>query len=624
MSSSDKLGNTLLPLTKPSDSTFLADLPVELLLVVLSFLDFQTLETAGSVCKRWREITNNNDLWKEIFYNRLHRVVFSSLTRSHNWRTEFTLRQEVLRKWSKSVRFHQNFPLDSQVITDLAVDFSARRVYSFSQNSGDVIACNLKSGRTEGCSYGVTPTGATCYDISRNAIVFGRMNGSVCYKWLSGKKADAGIVYTQNHVHPGYVSSICVTNSFVQSQSGFVSCVSGSSQGGVVGWDLWSNRMVFSYSVADCSICYVESNYKDTIVAVDESGTVHVLRGTLKEGTQREESSQGSHSWEISSFHGLSWTDSSRALIDFSGENLVLVSSLSAVCFSFHRESFGVSRTLPLQTDDPVCQAAIDGAGRFPVDCKVAGSDGCFAALVLKSGRVLLWNLRGASQKVSTVIDPVFKHGLVIPEHLPPVTSIAINGVVCLLGSYNGWCQAYNVLTGDLIRVTSTRISKKLLSLELLTPVREIKLDHLDGFATNGVYVVGNVMQYFQFGELDQYEKYKKHLKPKRAKVRGGVREKKFKYKRGIQLELDDLEFERSSKDKAQRVLSKYNGLEFDEDEEMKVALAMSESMSGCDGVSDDILRAIEESENVDRQSVDFEQHDYDAELAEALRRSLQ
>ncbi|ODV96646.1 hypothetical protein PACTADRAFT_1233 [Pachysolen tannophilus NRRL Y-2460] len=574
-----------------SSSSSFSNLPPELLINIFSYLDPYTLDILGYVCSNWNSIVNNNELWKETFKKRNGTIQFSSITRSKNWRNEYILREDIIKKWRKGTSFHQNYFIHNSLLTDAATDFQGDKIVLFSKNSGDVNLCSLKTGKNEAVIPATSPSGTTCYDLNKNCIIFGRWDGKVYAKLFSSKSYLTSLTLFEGGNHLNRVTSITSNKFQLSGKPGVVGAISGDEEGELIFWDLKMGNLISKLKVSNVSIVNIESNFKDITIVRDSEGTLYIIHKDLINYEQDTHPiiktiETKTHLMPDDQTIVPLNQSTSTMVIDFGGKNIILSKVNELIIYSYNESSFNVLKNYKLKNSkDEIFKICIDGNYTKEYDSKIAGNDGCLIGLLLRSGRVLILNCRSQNLNTLTEFDPEIKQGPAVHEELPPICSISINACVVLLGTYNGFSVLHNAITGSLVRVASVRIPKRLLPLEYLIPVTCVSLDTSDNYSTNGIVVVGNVVQYFQFGEQNCYEKYKKACQQsatkKRAKIKGALSDRKFAIDRGIKVELDDLTYENEFLENRKKLISKYNGLQYDEDEELSIALALSESIAG-------------------------------------------
>lgn len=607
-------------------SSFLK-LPVEIVIQILSYLDVSDLYNIAETCIALNGIINDEELWKNLFLKRFHTNHFSSVSGSFKFSVELFERNELIHRWKKSTGVHKIFTINTSSIEK--VIFNYPKLLSFS-DQGDINISSIDKGKTDTTIPMTTPAGCTSYSFNAHASVFGRIDGRIYGKLLATKSYLSSITEF-NRAHEGMVTTIDHDDT---------KCYSGDEKGKVFTWDLKNGEFLKEYNVSNEAIINVKG-HGNIILALDSQYLYIIENDTVR---------------SIKHSEGADFFD-----VDFGGGIAIVGNLHDLFIYSYHRSSFGRVKTISIGQNDEIWRLGLENKKATGRDLKVAGYDGCNLGVVTRLGKVLTYNIRDAklgagdsSLQAQCQILPMFDT-LKIPSGFPPISSIAVNSSVILLGSYNGFAAVYDVLTGEFIKLVSNRIPKRHLPLNqapYLIPVKFVELSPRN--QTNGVLIVNNVVQYFQFGkslyELQKIDKKKKYL----AGVAG---DRKNKLMKKIKHDMDELHYEDYEKYKEDKILDKYNGLDLTDQEQIELAMVLNHSLNDqshntgkeiddeLDDVDEELSRVLElskiehssepltlakpiegsstsQTDSGAQDDVD-DDADFEAQLQEALRRSL-
>lgn len=564
--------------TKPEMTSFLK-LPAEIVIKILSYLDVSDLYNIAETCLSLNNIINDEELWKNLFMKRFHTNHFSSSSNSFRYSVELFERNEIIHRWKKSTGIHRIFTINSTAIEKVVLNYP--KLLSFS-DQGDINISSLERAKTETTIPMTTPNGCTSYSFNTSASVFGRIDGKIFGKLLA-TRSFLSSMSEFNRAHEGMVTTIHNDDSM---------CYSGDEKGKLFTWDLKNGEFLQEFDVSNEAIISVK-RFNNLIVALDSQNVYIIESDTVRSIPH----SSGSDFFEV----------------DFSGGLVIVGNHHELSVYSYHRSSFGRQTKLSVGEQDEIWKVALETKTISSRDLKIAGYDGCNFGVVTKLGRVMTFNIRDLRLKASTgllqpqcEIVPIFDT-LRIPDGIPPISSISINSTVVLLGSYNGFAAVYEVLTGEFIKLVSNRIPKRHLPLTqppYLIPVKFVELSPKN--QTNGVLIVNNVVQYFQFGKaLHDVQNSQK----KKKLLTGVLSDRKVKLKKKIKHEVDELDYEAHEQYKKDQLLDKYNGVDLTEREEMELAMVLNHSLN-------------DQSHNTGKEVEDEDSDEVDAELSRALELS--
>ncbi|GME85418.1 unnamed protein product [Ambrosiozyma monospora] len=230
--------------------------------------------------------------------------------------------------------------------------------------------------------------------------------------------------------------------------------------------------------------------------------------------------------------------------------------------------------------------------------------------VLLRSGKVIVINVRENVFEIEPITsfypqlinDDDYRRVITTDPNidLPPLSVIAINSLVLIVGSYNGKAELYDVLTGEFLRGLTDKISRKTLDLisNQLLPISNIQTEQ---DLSAGVLIFGPVVRFFKFGD------YYKDMDKKKRKILAGDRKPSSN---DVKRSLEEYEYESYHENLKYEMLDRYNGQDAqDSDEELQMAMALSASMNNSsvnvtnsssrdiplhNDVDEDLLRAIE------------------------------
>ncbi|VEU21822.1 DEKNAAC102526 [Brettanomyces naardenensis] len=304
---------------------------------------------------------------------------------------------------------------------------------------------------------------------------------------------------------------------------------------------------------------------------------------------------------------------STNMLVDYGGENVVLYDDRRLEIHSFNSSSISV---LHLDPGEQIYRAALeDNNHRFlKQNDRIVGKDPLLMAILLRSGRVLIVNVRERQFHIIPITS-FFPQMIseMVPDNTPPISAITLNALVVLVGSRDGQVEMYDVMTGEFCRKVSERLGKKLLiSVGRAEPIPVSNII-VDEKLAVGVITYGPIVQFFKFGDFYR-DLERKSRKKAFSKDRKGTTDE-------LRIRMDDYQYQLDEENSAYDLVAKYNGDSSENpDEEMQMALALSVSMEnsrdnsrygGEEGPAEDeeLRKAIELSEREQREkkSVDEE-----------------
>ncbi|CCH45386.1 putative WD repeat-containing protein [Wickerhamomyces ciferrii] len=557
-------------------------LPVEVIIQVLSYLEVSDLNNIAETCQALNQIINDEELWKNLFIKRFHTNHFSSVSNSFKFSLELFERSEILHRWKKSTGIHKTFLINTTSLEEVTLSYP--KIISLS-DQGDINISSIDKGKTDITMPLTTPSRCTSYSFNSYAAVFGRIDGKIYGKLLATRSyLSSPKEFSRSHG--------CMVTAIDHDD---MQCYSGDEQGNVFIWDMKNGEFTNSFKVSNEPIVKLKGR-GNTTVAID-STKIYILEHPDK--IRSIEHNKGSEFFQVDL-----------------GAKAVLVGNLhNLYIYSFHDSSFGRSQKISIFNDieeDEIYKISLESKRHSNRDVKIAGHDGCNLGILTKKGIVSTYNIRDTRLRSDDYnlqkqceFTPIIDN-LKIPDGIPPICSISINSSVVLLGSYNGFAAVYDVLTGEFIKLVSSRIPKRYLNLTqapYLIPVKFIQLSPKN--QTNGILIVNNAVQYFQFGKsLYDFQNRQK----KKKVLTGVVGDRKDKLLKKIKHDIHELNYEDYESYKQDQLLDKYNGSDITMEEEIELAMVLNKSMN-------------DQNHNTGKELVDLDE-DIDEELSRVLEMS--
>lgn len=565
------------------------DLPAEILIEIFSYLDLEDLFALTEICKLFNSIINDEELWKVLMYKKFHIRSFSSVSNSYKFSVEFFRRAEMLAKWKKTAGFHKFMTVNTLNYHQLEINYP--RLLTFADDC-DVQIYSIPKGKIDICIPVATPSSSSAFSFNSTVACTGSINGYIFFKllqpkqyWSESKKVQVG----EDRM------VMCIDNDYDN-------CFSGDDKGEISVISLKNvinsdNEMdITKFKLGDAPLVKVKG-FKNTVIAYDFE---HIYVVNLGESLI----SKIKHSFE--NLHDIQFFE-----IDFGGEVVIIGTEDELRFFSYNKSSFGRLKKFVIGRNDSIFKICLEEKKKFSrVDHRVSGGDGCNMGILSKAGRVITLNTRSLrsrgtsdsteeerSESVQELVEFVPEiDDLDVPLEYVSLCSIAINSLVVLVGSYNGYVSAFDVNTGNLVRQVSKKIPKRYLpareaNRSWLVPVDKIQLASNHNSSINdsdisGVFSCGTVVQYFQYGELSSYGR--RGSSSRRGQASGAVgasgRRGKDRFKAAIKGDLSEIEYQDYESLQKDRLIEKYNGTDVTSDEELELAMVYNQSLLDAQG----------------------------------------
>lgn len=493
-----------------------ATLPTEVLIEILSNLSPEGLDTASLVCKNWYEVLTNDASWRGSFQRQFHLDKFNRVSSSLKWRTELITRLDYLRAWRKGHLTNLSFNGTIMGISHLFSDFSGSRLSLFSTDLGVGVVADPTKGkvakqRIYTNSYQQMTNEVYCINGSRFGLIYGMKTGNLSCTLFSHETRLRDNI-RMNGFHDGKVTAVWINQIESPRTTKKLGGISGGEDGIIYFWNLAKGSIIKKFEIVKgVPIINIFCDSKDTVVAVSATGNVY-LKTDCTDQFVYINKLPFTLDYEARSF----------ADVDFLSKYLVFANGSHIGRVDFGSSPSTDSMEFDMLSDHPgtVVAFAMDKTN-FPASEGIPGDGGRYIACATCANLIYVWLLEGPPSHVQRYPTPKNKirpHKVVespfqvstsdIVSNLPSITSIALNAVVLLVGSYNGVTVAYDVLSGDFLRVVSSRFSKKALNLRNpdtnvlgLLPTTHLEVDS-DPANPHGVIVVGSAVQYFDLGTI--------------------------------------------------------------------------------------------------------------------------
>lgn len=593
---SDTLGNTtstqeLTP--EQHQRIFLNDLPDEVLIHTFSQLEPLTLNGLRLVCKKWNHIINDKETWTKLFCKRFgippSASSFPSVTHGSNWMREYFARLQVIRNWKRGVSTHQTYRMaNSELrIGGLTLcDFKMNKLAVFDQILGNISIGNLDSGKTQSFIPGMMNMDILSYDMNFNYLVMGKKNGGIVVKNLiistSLSQRDSVTNFDMGDDERSLVTSV-VINSNVDKNGGTIDVLSGLLDGHVRCWTL--HGKLRSKMRLDGPVINMKSDFTKHII-VNTTTSVYVLK--LENLEVWAHANLDIPVCNEEAIHVEQLVNHKNSFdVDFGGESIIITHGKSVRVYDFHCAGI---RKLDFENEAIILTQlqTVAKSNLHNVNANVVGGGGLVCGSLLSDGSIVIWNVR----EVSThTIEPLLRfnpelnhkkilgriHNAVSNGQLLGVTTFALNASVVAVAGYNGLTCIYDIFTGKFLREVSIKFPRRFDSMQHFPKMVELVQLNPDQQDTNGVIVCGDVIQYFEFGKISSKKAGVGSKKAKQVNIGShGKHESKKKIKDGM----NEYHRQLHVRNQTEQLFDRYNGTEFDdEEEEMRIALAMSENI---------------------------------------------
>ncbi|EDO14637.1 hypothetical protein Kpol_309p6 [Vanderwaltozyma polyspora DSM 70294] len=585
----------------------LEKLPSEILINIFSNLDERDLFILQLLSKKFYDIINDEELWKNLFLSKFKTSYFPSYANSNKFSVEFNSRKDGLNEWkhNKSVRTKYSISSGSLVtseIEQLLFDYPRCLCYS----DGVITLLQLQQFRkTRGNKTRLTyipcttPQGCSTMHFDLGCAVFGRFDGRIYGKMLSTKSYLQPIVEFDDH-HTGAVTAIKTVDNNENR------CISGSENGDIIWWT--EAKKVKSMKLSNKPILRVEM-WKDWTIVLDEEKIYVIYRMTDLNEISLDLDIKNINSRAPVKVHFFKVDFGSKSVLVGDTKNLYIIS------FNPNNNLFGFTKSMNFE-DELIEEVVIDEASaKRDQRLELAGQDGCFIAIKTDLNKIYIVDIRAPGATFHLQSKIVLSNGE--KAYTCQITNLVM---VCAL---KGYVNIYDALSGELIKtVQKTEKEPGFLRISqgrLLLSNRE------------------NMVHYFKFIPDDNSETSKSGTGQSSSANRNTT---KWKETLNAELELYEEEEERNELQRMEnsRLLNTYggdfttstdlNGIEDEEELQLRIALMESENYTSnaVNAENDEAMRnAIQESDrlfNTEQNSTLDNQIGIDEELRMALEQS--
>lgn len=572
-------------------------LPNEVLAQVFLQLPVEDLDRVSIVCRRWNSIVNES-IWCQKFVSRFSTnqiTPISSKAYNYSWRRELLLRHSLLQSWKKNSK-SIDITLNSQLfdVTHTVSDFNLNRVICFNAHKGKGIIFDMRKGSEIQKFYASSSRQSmpvSCADGSRFAFAYGNYDGTVGFNLFPR-------ISELSYQHSAAVTAIYIAKNVAHTVSTGIWIATGSTDGSLMLTNMRSKRTK-TYSLD----APVERIFGDLRAKSLHSVIVLCRNKQL---------------YEVS-FDSLrlicSLNESNDSIIDgFVADNYAILYS------EMHLYSVNLQYS---HSDDSVYHAKLGDSSstsdydnlimnpyiKYPHVSSGGGGIKTEEYCVFKSETPIRsiscdknLDSKYGYYAVATAQDVfIYKIGLTgclhkltkedIPEIPSDICKIALNALTLLISGFNGKTLALDLLAGVALRRVNSRISKSVLDFRayntnsLPTTYLEVNPECQDVQCVIGVK--GAVQCFTLKGrDVSKDIQVKYSTRDKRKPVlRRASRDsitRDINELRAIQIDDDDA-FQRS-----EAIREEFHVADLDEDEQLRLALMMSESAPASHSVTVD------------------------------------
>lgn len=578
------------------------DLPNELLLNVLSYLDPRSLNSLRLSSKRF-DIVNDENAWKSAFMTNFHnRSSFTPIRSS--WREEYTGRSSILRKFYRGRGRNVLFDAKIGNVTHTSYDPQSARIMCANVHNGLVSITDGYTGRVSKDlifpgDQRMTTAQIIVIALSKNCIVYGCFNGVVAINTLTSRASQATFKTFAGGWHGGPVISLCVFDH--TTKEGTPNILSGGADGVVRLWDSRNTRgCLGALQVTTAAVSkIVWSSKKSFGVILSSFGEVFTVKHTDNGNFTVQEIYQLSSADVINAERagvGTIWME-----VDFPADY--------AIC----ADASGIRR-MGLQEESPVmhfeipgleliCQLSLD-----PVESQVTpvgpGSGSRIFAVGTASGTVYIYNARSTS--------PSPTHRILAQQLM--ISALAISPTVLVTGSSDGSVSVYDIISGQPLRPLHAKVTKFERIAEQDPARTKVSSIVLDPMCCSGVVAIGGQVRCWDFDpRAERANGKRKGLNRRRHAVGSGTMaiNAKTRIKTEIREDLGRMQEEKRFKEKEHVKMLKLTGTELGN-------LTDAELLDYAKMISSD--EASSQTRGEGKLSVERETEDLEA----AIRRSLQ
>lgn len=591
----------------------LNNLPVEILTQILALVDPLTLQSFPLVCKTWYRILQDDQVWREIFKLQYPYSLFSSVSKGSTYRSELAHRSQLRHNFRRGKLLTQQYTINHIITGHVDIAWSSNILTVIDVPRDMAYTCDIRTGKSSKFEVGFVPEGATCFDIGRKMVVFGKWNGSLSCMMINHKGllvASPKICTGEGNERVGRISCVCVVETAAIGQNsklnlknvwsnsqidlkrstvilakGGITAFSGDENGKVYGWDTKNGKLVGSYTIRDgVKVSKIKSDGKSVVICVLENFEIYSLSNAFDKLNNPVEVEK------VGTILGDTDVNINNIFVDYGTETVTVWDDLHLVIYSYGSKRIVHSLTYDAPLGSTITHVAFESGDKQYIkqDHDIIGGDPLLAAIALSTGYLEIINIREPHS--NTILRPIHNHRIIptfIEEHdsvlnilnsrRSPISSIALNSVVVGIASHLGTVEIFDIMTGEYLRTVIDRIGKKkvqelqqILSTEEINNLIKISLDDT---LTRGALIIGPHIQYFLCGQ-DKHENDTRKFKASKR-----LNDRKGDTLKDIEFSLDNYRADVLQNAREKKLRAKYNG-EVDSEEEVDIALGLSLSLN--------------------------------------------
>lgn len=605
-------------------------LPSEILLQIFSLLDPMTLNDIWKVCKRWKQLVQMKEIWYKSFGNEFQTLdSFPTISNSKLWVTEYVYRLKSKRNWYKShltCQYYKIFPDDYPRSSQFKADFENKRLYGnyygLTSYNGEFVSCNLLNGRNL--------TFIPSQNGSRIRSIFNQLYLIQVDEWhnpnlvkvknLQAAKSSGSNIKSTIICDAG-VEVHCLDIKADNSHSLF-DFISGDMRGTLMFWN-FKGKLIKLLKLTKNPLVYVKSDYRSKVFAVDALQNIYYIEGEgVANSMNLNVIYKNNDNLLLSNFSTISgnlW----RIEVDFGSGRAIFTSDSKILIVDIIKGE--VHKYLDLPEGTLILNGSLQSIKvnkLYKYEDDLVGNDAVMYCNLLSDNSIIVWNIR--DNKEGSKIVPQCHFAL--SGNLGAVNCIALNCLAVVVGYSKGFCEIYDLYSGNYIR--HTKKQPKSFKIQEDFEITQIILNP-DPMVANGIVVTEKFVQYFQFGELPNENIKKTREKPKKLNNSQKVNN------RSIKVQIDEYDRQEEEVYESKRLVNKFNG-DFMSNEDdlddisLAIAVSQSENPTSNSMSEEEQLRLALEISMQSTSSVALvdseetsEVDDFSKQLEEALRLSL-
>lgn len=419
-------------------------------------------------------------------------------------------------------------------------------------------------------------------------------------------------------------SSNLLSSHNLLAKSGMIGAFSVDESGLLSGWDVRDGECLFMYQIeldddddgndnAD-SVIKIQSDGKSTVILITENKKIYQIKNVFQNVKDSNIKVAIEKIADINYNHDFLDNDIlNNCFIDYGSKIIVFWNEVELSIYSFNENSeYNHSISYKPLNHLKISIVSFESNDKMfiPQNNSIVGNDPLLCSICFKNGDLEILNIRESllNEEIKPVnlktIRPKFLHEsdyspILSQENKCPIASLCLNSYVIAVASYFGKVEIFDLMTGEFLKTVVDKISKRKLSnIEDSLPVQfsnDLIKVYLDEPITRGILIVGSYLQYFYCGNLkDIQDGTKKAKKQSKRNV-----DKKGNLNEMIKSTIDNYEFEKNQLKKQNDLITKFNGPshnfnDFDENDQLNMALVMSLSLNENKEEDNDLREAME------------------------------